>query len=190
LAARELKLKQQEEDFEKRMQSERERIKIDLDRVYGHREFLLQSVENKNKQDAQYNEIERANLDRIKHEHQTSQLKISELDLQIQKLTGEAMCLKQENELIKEKLNRCMDYDFIKQENKMLKYKLEISKEIIGEKSISRLKSASKLSTAFLDQVLNLVFEYIIIKKNLKKNINLFKKCYDFQSRIILKKIQ
>lgn len=48
------------------------------------------------------------------------------------------MCLKQENELIKEKLSRCMDYDFVIQENKMLKYKLEISKEMIGEKSISK----------------------------------------------------
>ena len=50
LRARENKLKQAEDDFEKRLHSERERIKIDMDRAYGHREFLLQSVENKNKQ--------------------------------------------------------------------------------------------------------------------------------------------
>lgn len=107
-------------------------------RVYEHREFLLQSIENKNKQDAQQNEIERSHLDRIKHEHQTQSLTISELGLQVQKFRGEEMCLKQENELIKDKLSRCMDYDFVIQENKMLKYKLEVSKEMIGEKSISK----------------------------------------------------
>lgn len=96
-------------------------------------------MENKNKQDAQHNEIERGQLERIKHEHQTQSLRISELELEIQKLTGESMVLKQENELIKEKLSRCMDYDFIKQENKMLRVKLEVSKEMIGEKSVSRM---------------------------------------------------
>ena len=138
LKAREAKLKQQEEEFETKLRSERERLKIDLDRAYGHREFLLQSVENKNKQDAQHNQIERTHLERIKHDHNTQQMRISELELNVQKLCGEAMCLKQENELIKDKLNRCMDYDFLKQENKMLKYKLDISKEIIGEKSFSK----------------------------------------------------
>lgn len=138
LRARESRLKQAEEDFEKRLHSERERMKIDLDRAYGHREFLLQSVENKNKQDAQHNDIERTQLERIKHEHQASSITISELQLQVQKLTGEVMCLTQENELVKDKLGRCMDYEFIKQENKMLKYKLEVSKELIGEKSVAK----------------------------------------------------
>jgi hypothetical protein len=153
LKNKELKFKQKEENFEKLLQNEKEKIKIDLDRVYGHREFLLQSLESKNKQDAQYNEIERANLDRIKHEHNTSQLRISDLELQIQKLSGENLCLKTENELIKDKLNRCLDYDFLKQENKMLKYKLDISKEIIGEKSFSIRKSTTPKQSSIIDQV-------------------------------------
>ncbi len=91
-------------------------------------------MENQNKQAAQQNELERSQLDRIKREHQTSALSISELQLQVQKLEGESLCLKQENALMRDRLERCMDYDFVKQENKMLLYKLEVSKEMIGEK--------------------------------------------------------
>jgi hypothetical protein len=86
-------------------------------------------------------------LERIKREHQSQSLRISELELEIQKLSGECLVLKQENELIKEKLGRCMDYDFIKQENKMLRVKLEVSKEMIGEKSYSRLSARRSQTT-------------------------------------------
>lgn len=59
------------------------------------------------------------------------------------------MVLRQENELIKEKLSRCMDYDFIKQENKMLRVKLEVSKEMIGEKSVSRMSGRRSQATNY-----------------------------------------
>ena len=35
-----------------------------------------------------------------------------------------------------------MDYEFLKQENKMLNYKLEVSKEMIGEKS--RIRNSAR----------------------------------------------
>ena len=64
--------------------------------------------------------------------------RLNEIGLELERARGEAVCFRQENELMKEKLSHCMDYDFIVQENKMLKYKLEISKELIGEKSMTR----------------------------------------------------
>lgn len=143
LRKRESQLKQAQVDLETRLRDERERIKIDLERSFAQREFILQSIETKNKQDSSHIEIERAHLDRLKHEFQVQQFKINEIDLELQKATGESICMKQENELLKEKLSHCMDYDFILQENRMLKYKLELSKELIGEKNMSRRSARS-----------------------------------------------
>ena len=138
LKKREADLRAAEADLESRLRSERERIKHDLERAFAQREFILESVEAKNKQDAAHNSIERAQLDRVRHEYQVQQTRLSEISLEMERARGEALCLRQENELVKEKLSHCMDYDFVVQENKMLKYKLEISKELIGEKSLSR----------------------------------------------------
>jgi hypothetical protein len=138
LKKRESDLKASEMDFENRLRNERERIKQDLERAYAQREFLLENVETKNKQDSIHNSIERAQLDRIKHEYQLQQTRLNEIGLEMERAKGEAICLRQENELMKEKLSHTMDYDFIVQENKMLKYKLDISKELIGEKSLTR----------------------------------------------------
>lgn len=63
-------------------------------------------------------------------------MRLSETEVQMQRVSGELLILRQENDLLKEKLSHCMDYDFVKQENNMLKYKLNISKELIGEKSV------------------------------------------------------
>ncbi len=129
---------------------------VDLLRAYGHREFLLQSVESQNKQAAQQIELERSQLERIKREHQSQALANSELQLQVQKLSGEALCLRQENELMRDKLERCMDYDFVKQENKMLLYKLEVSKGLIGERAATARSTArsrpSKQPEAYVPQ--------------------------------------
>jgi len=138
LKKRESDLKASEMDFENRLRNERERIKQDLERAFAQREFLLENVETKNKQDSIHNSIERAQLDRIKHEYQVQQTRLNEISLEMERAKGEAICLRQENELMKEKLSHTMDYDFIVQENKMLKYKLDISKELIGEKSLTR----------------------------------------------------
>ena len=156
LRKRELQLKQSEKDMESKLRDERERIKLDLERIYAEREFILQSIDIKNKQDASNNELEKAHLERMKREFQDQQMRLNELDLQFQRAESEATCLRQENELLKEKLSHCLDYDFIKQENRMLKYKLDISKELIGEKSIiasgrnknrlSRLNNDTKVS--------------------------------------------
>jgi len=138
LKKREADLKAAEVDFENRLRNERERIKQDLERAFAQREFILENVETKNKQDSIHNSIERAQLDRIKHEYQIQQTRLNEISLEMERAKGEAICLKQENELMKEKLSHLLDYDFIVQENKMLRYKLEISKELIGEKSLTK----------------------------------------------------
>lgn len=145
LKKRELKLQQEQEQFDLRLRDERERIKLDLERAFAQREFVLKSVETKNKQDTTHNEIERAHLDRIKREYQNQQIKSNEMELELQKCFGQLECYRQENELMKHKLTHCMDYDFIKQENNMLKYKLDVSKELIGKKTInSNRKSISE----------------------------------------------
>jgi hypothetical protein len=72
----------------------------------------------------------------MKREFQDQQMRLNELDLQFQRVSGEAACLQQENELLKQKLSQYMDYEFVKQENRTLKYKLDISKGLIGEKSV------------------------------------------------------
>lgn len=138
LKKREADLKAAEMDFESRLRNERERIKQDLERAFAQREFVLENVETKNKQDSIHNSIERAQLDRIKHEYQVQQTRLNEVSLEMERAKGEAICLRQENELMKEKLSHLLDYDFIVQENKMLKYKLDISKELIGEKSLTK----------------------------------------------------
>lgn len=143
---REEKLRLDQAEMEARLRDERQRIKLDLERSYAQREFILQSIESKNKQEASQNEIEKSHLDRIRHEYQTQQIKINEMDLDLQKTLGELMCLRQENELLKERLSHCMDYDFLVQENRMLKQKLEISKELIGEKHFSSRRAKSILS--------------------------------------------
>jgi len=113
-------------------------------------------VESQNKQAAQQIELERSQLERIKREHQSQALVNSELQLQVQKLSGEALCLRQENELMRDKLERCMDYDFVKQENKMLLYKLEVSKGLIGERAATARSTArsrpSKQPEAYVPQ--------------------------------------
>jgi hypothetical protein len=119
------------------LQSEREKIKLDLERQFAQRQFVLESVEAKNKQDAVHNEIERVHLSTMKTEYQGEQMRMSQLDLELQKAQGELVCLRQENELLKEKLGRCLDYDFVVQENRMLKHKLDISKELIGERIVT-----------------------------------------------------
>ena len=137
LKKRESLLKQTQSNIDMLLRDEREKIKLDLERQYAQREFIVQSIETKNKQDSAHNQIERTHLDQLKHEFQQQQIRINEIDLELQKSLGETACLKQENELLKEKLSHCLDYDFIKQENKMLKYKLDVSKEIIGEKNLT-----------------------------------------------------
>ena len=146
LKKREALLKLAESEYDKKLKDEKERIRIELERAYAQREFALQSVETKNKQDSVYNEIERAHLDRMKLEFNSQQMRLNEIDLELQKAVGEATCLRQENELLKEKLSHCMDYDFIVQENKMLKYKLEVSKELIGEKSLTKRSTSGLLA--------------------------------------------
>ncbi|CAF0846549.1 unnamed protein product [Brachionus calyciflorus] len=147
LKRREERLRLSEKDLDMKLRDEKEKIKLDIERSYAQREFILQSIEAKNKQDATQNEIEKSHLDRIRHEYQLQQIKINEMDLELQKVSGEAVCLKQENELLKEKLSHCMDYDFIVQENRMLKHKLELSKELIGEKNLTSRRSKSILSS-------------------------------------------
>lgn len=146
LKKREENLRLVQAEMEARLRDEREKIKLDLERSYAQREFILLSIESKNKQDASQNEIEKSHLDRIRHEYQTQQIKINEMDLELQKTLGELMCLRQENELLKERLSHCMDYDFLVQENRMLTQKLEISKELIGEKQLSSRRAKSILS--------------------------------------------
>lgn len=136
--SRELKLKLAEDGFESRLRDERERIKIDLEKTYGQREFILQSIEAKNKQDSTHIEIERAHLDRLKHDYQEQQMKFSDINLQLQKALGENICLKQENDSMRDRLSNIVDYELLKQENKELKQKLDVSKQIIGEKSLER----------------------------------------------------
>ena len=70
LKKREADLRAAEMDFENKIRNEKERIKIELERAYAQRDFILESVETKNKQDSVHNSIERAQLDRIKHEYQ------------------------------------------------------------------------------------------------------------------------
>jgi hypothetical protein len=146
LKKREALLKLAESEYAKKLKDEKERIRIELERAYAQRDFALQSVETKNKQDSVYNEIERAHLDRMKLEFSGQQMRLNEIDLELQKAVGEATCLRQENELLKEKLSHCMDYEFVVQENKMLKYKLDVSKELIGEKSLTKRSTSGLLA--------------------------------------------
>ncbi len=107
---------------------ERERIKIDLERTYSQRELIQETTEAKLKQEASHLAIERSQLDHVKHEFQTQLVRFSELDLELQKCRGEVACLRQENVLLKENLQKTIDYDFIKHENKELRQKLDLSK--------------------------------------------------------------
>ncbi|RNA34647.1 Oral-facial-digital syndrome 1 [Brachionus plicatilis] len=152
LKKREEKLRLNQAELEARIRDEREKIKLDLERSYAQRQFILESIEAKNKQDASQNEMEKSHLDRIRHQYQIQQIRINEMDLELQKTFGESVCLRQENELLKEKLSHCMDYDFIVQENRMLKQKLEISKELIGEKHLSSRRAKSILSSREVPQ--------------------------------------
>lgn len=107
---------------------EKERIKIELEQTYSQRILIIESNEAKLKQDASQLNIERSQLNTLKHEYQTQLLRLSELDLELQKCRGECACLKQQNDLLKESIQKTLDYDFIKQENRELRQKLEISK--------------------------------------------------------------
>ena len=71
---------------------------------------------------------ERSQIDSLKHEYQTQLMRLSEIDLELQKCRGENACLRQENVLLKENIQKTLDYDFIKQENRELRQKLELSK--------------------------------------------------------------
>ena len=135
---RETAVKLAEEELDIRLRNEREKIKLDLERNFSQRQFVLDSIEARNRQEATQNEVERANIDRLRHEFQAQQVRLAELELEAQKAKGEAICLKQENALHLEKLSHCIDYEFIVNENKLLRHKLDLSKEIIGEKSLSR----------------------------------------------------
>ncbi len=152
LKKRELNLKQEQELFDQKLRDERERIKLDLERAFAQKEFALQSVDTKNKQDSAHNEIERAHLERVKREYQNQQIKSTEIEIELQKCLGQLECLRQENELIKQKLTHCMDYDFIKQENNMLKYKLDVSKEIIGKKSMASSRRSISEKPSYVPQ--------------------------------------
>lgn len=107
---------------------ERERIKIDLERTYSQRELILETTEARLKQDASQMTTERSQIDSLKHEYQTQLMRLSEIDLELQKCRGENACLRQENVLLKENIQKTLDYDFIKQENRELRQKLELSK--------------------------------------------------------------
>jgi hypothetical protein len=59
LRRREAQLRQSEKEIEERVRDEREKIKLNLERMFAEREFLLQSIDIKNKQDASNNELEK-----------------------------------------------------------------------------------------------------------------------------------
>lgn len=99
-----------------------------MERSYSQREFVLESTEAKLKQDASHLAIERSHLDQLKHEYQNQLVRLSQIDLELQKTRGECECLRQENVLLKENVQKTLDYDFIKQENRTLRQKLDISK--------------------------------------------------------------
>ena len=128
LKRREERVRQSEVDIDTRLKDEREKIKIDLERTYSQRELILETTETKLKQEASQLSIERSRLETLKHEYQAQLLRLSELDLELQKCRGECACLKQENALLKETVQKTLDYDFIKQENRDLRQKLDISK--------------------------------------------------------------
>lgn len=93
---------------------------------------MLESTEARLRQEAAQMTAERAQIDALKHEYQTQLLRLSELDLELQKCRGEVACLKQENALHKENIQKTLDYDFIKQENRELRQKLELSKVLLN----------------------------------------------------------
>lgn len=137
LKRREARLRQAESDLEARLRDERERMKLDVERSFSQREFILQSIEAKNTQEATQLQVEKSHLEKLKHEFQLQQMRLNELDLEVQKARGESACIQQENQLLKEHMDRTMDYDFLKKENQFLRQKLDISKELIGERQLT-----------------------------------------------------
>ncbi len=59
LKKREIQLKQSEKEIESKVRDEREKMKLNLEKMFAEREFVLQSIEIKNKQDASNNELEK-----------------------------------------------------------------------------------------------------------------------------------
>jgi hypothetical protein len=59
LKKREIQLKQSEKEIELRVRDEREKMKLTLEKMFAEREFVLQSIDIKNKQDASNNELEK-----------------------------------------------------------------------------------------------------------------------------------
>jgi hypothetical protein len=163
LEKREFRLKQMENELASRFRDERQRITLDVERTYAQREFQLESVEQLNRQQAESNKNELEHLERLKKEFQAEQRRTIELELAMQKAQGEAMCLSQENELIKQKLKHCMDYDFIKEENRTLRHKLNLSKEIIGEKSRQSQLGFTPRSNILCKEIKCLISNYFIL---------------------------
>lgn len=144
---REFQLKLLENEYEQKLRNEREKIKFDLERSYAQREFLLQSIENKNKEETKRLEMEKTHLDKIKRELQANQIKVNELELELQKSRAESLSLLNENNLLKDKLSQCLNYDIIKEENNYLKAQLETIKIHLGDnylKKHGQIKQISK----------------------------------------------
>ena len=146
---REFQLKLAENDFDQRLRTEREKVRFDVERSFAQREFLLQSIENKNKEDTKRIDIEKSQIDRVKKELQTLQIKSNELELELQKSRAQALSFLNENNLLKDKLSQCLNYDVIKEENNYLKAQLETIKIHLGENYMQKqnqIKNVSKTS--------------------------------------------
>jgi hypothetical protein len=147
---REFQLKLAENDFDQRLRTEKEKIRFEVERSFAQREFLLQSIENKNKEDTKRIDIEKSQIDRVKKELQTLQIRSSELELELQKSRAQALSFLNENNLLKDKLSQCLNYDVIKEENNYLKAQLETIKIHLGENYMQKqnqIKNVSKITT-------------------------------------------
>ena len=142
---REFQLKLAENDFEQRLRTEREKVRFEVERSFAQREFLLQSMENKNKEDAKRIEIEKNQLDRVKKELQTQQIRGNELELELQKSRAQALSFLNENNLLKDKLSQCLNYDVIKEENNYLKAQMETIKIHLGENYMQKQNQIKQL---------------------------------------------
>ena len=147
---REFQLKLAENDFDQRLRTEKEKIRFDVERSFAQREFLLQSIENKNKEDTKRIDIDKSQIDRVKKELQSLQIRSSELELELQKSRAQALSFLNENNLLKDKLSQCLNYDVIKEENNYLKAQLETIKIHLGENYMQKqnqIKHVSKINT-------------------------------------------
>ena len=121
-----------EADLAARAKEERERARVELDREYSQRTFLMQTVEAANRAAALQLQVERGKLEGEREQQKAQLERMHDAETQLRRAHAESATLRQENEMVKERLQRMIDYDIVLQENKMLRSKLEATCKLMA----------------------------------------------------------